>query len=90
MQRLRWFLLTIGMLLSLAIVGCTGAASEKPSVQPGRFSVSQDECAKLSKAVVELEREIAGAPTGANYVGRLQAELETARQGRASCEANGP
>jgi hypothetical protein len=90
MKQLRWFLLTIGMMMSLSIVGCTGAASEKPSVQPGRFSVSQDdECAKLKKSVVELEREIAGAPSSANYVGRLQAELATARQGRASCEANG-
>jgi hypothetical protein len=89
MRRLRWFLLMIGM-MSLSIVGCTGAASEKPSVQPGRFSVSQADCTKLKKSVVELEREIAGAPTGANYVGRLQAELETARQGLARCEATGP
>jgi hypothetical protein len=89
MRQLGQFVLILGM-MGMSIVGCTGAASEKPSVQPGRFSVGQADCTKLRKSVVELEREIAGAPTGAPYVGRLQAELETTRQDLARCEAKGP
>ena len=89
MKQLGRFLLTIGMMMGMSIVGCTGAVSEKPSVQPGRFSVSQDECKQLRKSVVRLERDRASAPTGASYLPDLEAELATARQGVASCEAKG-
>src|SRR5215471_18681752 len=57
MKQLGRFVLILGMLMSLSVVGCTGAASEKPSVQPGRFSAGQADCKKLSKSVDNLERD---------------------------------
>ncbi len=39
--------------------------------------------------MVELERDLATAATGAPYVGRLEAELATARQDLARCETKG-
>jgi hypothetical protein len=85
-------------------VGGTAAPSvrqpsraEVPSTRDGevRFlstptATPADECKKLRKSVESLERDRASAKTGANYFGRLEAELATARQGLARCEAQGP
>jgi len=88
-QQLGRFVLIMGMMLGMSVVGCTGAASEKPSVQPGRFSGSQAECTKLSKSVDNLERDLARAASDAPYRPRVEAELATARQDLAKCEGKG-
>ena len=70
--------------------------ADVPSTREGevRFlatpsATPSDECKQLRKSVVRLERDRASAPTGAAYLPSLEAELETARQGVASCEAKG-
>jgi len=88
MKQLGQFVLILGM-MGMTIVGCTGAASEKPSVQPGRFGASQADCAQLRKSVVELERALARLDTGNPPYRQAEAELATAQRDLASCEAKG-
>ncbi|HEY5866827.1 MAG TPA: hypothetical protein VI542_14975 [Candidatus Tectomicrobia bacterium] len=40
-SQLRWFVLMTALVMGIALVGCTRAISENPSVQPGRFTDSQ-------------------------------------------------
>lgn len=69
--------------------------AEAPSTREGdvRFLATPspaDECQKLRKSVVNLEREMAGiADAASQRYSAVMAELTTARQGLASCEAKG-
>jgi len=68
-QRRRLVLMT-GMVMGMSIVGCTRAISENPSVQPGRFSVSQPVAMTCSAATYHsYSGSVAGGITG-RYVCR--------------------
>lgn len=90
LSQLRRFVLIMGLMMGLSIVGCTGAVPAKPSGQTGLASSSQEECTKLRKSVASLERQ-ADSLRGSSGAASAQAEAElaAARQGIASCAAKG-
>jgi len=83
------FVLILGMVMGMSIVGCTSAVSEKPSVQPGRFGASQAGCTELRKSVVGLERALAPLESGTTPYRDVEAQLVTAQSDLAKCEAKG-
>lgn len=91
-KQLGRFLLTIGMMVGLSIVGCAPAqparqASPPSASQPGA-SASQAECQKLRASVKDLEDALARATrveTSTTESRRIEAELTAAQQKLAKC-----
>lgn len=86
-KQLGQFLLTIGMMVSLSIVGCAPAQPARqaspPSASQPSASVSQAECQKLRASVRDLEdswKRATRVDTGTAASQRAEAELAAARQ----------
>lgn len=69
LSHLRWVVLMTVVVLGMAVVGCAGTVSEGPSVQPGRFAVSQPVVMTCSEATYHAYTNPVGGTPG-RYVCR--------------------
>jgi len=69
LSQLRWFVLMMGMVMGMSIVGCAGTVSEQASVRSGRFSVDQPVVMTCSEATYHAYSSSVGGRMG-RYVCR--------------------
>ena len=91
-KQLGRFLLTIGMVVSMSIVGCApeqpARQASPPSASQPKASASQAECQKLRASVKDLEdslRRMGRTDSGSTLYRQKEAELATAQQDLAKC-----